>query len=157
MLPVRFCSLIYTMDSPYFNPPSSHTRSRADSTFSITSSTDNSSVRKRSTSQSSRPRSISTAHIERYSGLLPEQIQNQLSLNPRPLSNGNWSQSHPSPITHILSPPIIQETAPTPISEQQATNLPKLSIDRRKDPIKANPSAEHKAKDLPHTSAPSMA
>ncbi|KAF1352064.1 hypothetical protein BDV97DRAFT_311532 [Delphinella strobiligena] len=146
------------MDSPYFNPSSStHSRSRADSSFSITSTTDTNSVRKRSISQSSRPRSISTANIERYGKLLPEQIQNHLNLYSAPLNSSDWPISQPSPQPNTLPPPRIQEIAPTPVERQHNPNLPNQNTDRRNEPITAITSAEHTVKSEPSTTSGNMA
>lgn len=146
------------MDSPYFNPSSSsHSRSRADSSFSITSTTDSNSVRKRSISQSSRPRSISTANIERYGKLLPEQIQNHLNLNSAPLNSSDWPLSQPSPQPNTLPPPLIQETAPTPVERQHNPKLPNQNTDRRNEPITAITSAEQTVKSEPSTTSSNMA
>lgn len=145
------------MDSPYFNPSSSRPRSRADSTFSITSTTENSSIRKQSTSQPSRPRSISAANIERYRALLPEQVQSQLNLGSGPPSNSSRTSSHLSLQPQLLSPPLIQEIAPTPVAEQHQSNLPDLDIDRKKRPITEITSAERIAKVVPATTSANMA
>ncbi|KAI4737954.1 hypothetical protein E4T50_11563 [Aureobasidium sp. EXF-12298] len=80
------------MNSPYLSPSSSSDpRTRTDSIFPIHLQ-DTAGIKKRSNSRSSRPRSISSANIERHPELLPDQIQDRLNLN----SNG-WTANTHSP------------------------------------------------------------
>ncbi|KAI5204799.1 hypothetical protein E4T39_03466 [Aureobasidium subglaciale] len=81
------------MNSPYLSPSSSSDpRTRTDSIFPIHLQ-DSGGIKKRSNSRSSRPRSISSANIERHPELLPEHIPSRLNN----LGSNDWTAAKPSP------------------------------------------------------------
>jgi hypothetical protein len=141
------------MNSPYLSPSSSSDpRTRTDSIFPIHLQ-DNSGIKKRSNSRSSRPRSISSANIERHPELLPDQIQDRLNLN----SNGWIANTHsPQPHPQHQSTSFNSTSEPPPI-QQAGETLTLPGFQSFQNSYNRFGSASRDPKHTPHTTSTDMA
>lgn len=153
------------MDSAYFNSSSSSSstlRSRVDSSFSTISTKDNNSIKKSSTSRPQRQRSISSTTLERHPSLLPEQVQQQLSITARPSSRENWNPPRTTAASHRLPAPVIKDTTLIPVLEQQQQQQQRSQLSNsvtgpREDPTATITKPERVSKIGPPTISSDMA
>ncbi|THW53832.1 hypothetical protein D6D25_03916 [Aureobasidium pullulans] len=135
------------MNSPYLSPSSSSDpRTRTDSIFPIHLQ-DSGGIKKRSDSRSSRPRSISSANIERHPELLPDQIQNRLNLG-----SNDWTASRLSPRPQHLQASFSSPSVTQPL---QAPTLPGFQSLQHDDTRFG--ASSRGSKDIPHTTSADMA
>lgn len=135
------------MNSPYLSPSSSSDpRTRTDSIFPIHLQ-DSGGISKRSNSRSSRPRSISSANIERHPELLPDQIQNRLNLG-----SNDWTAEKPSPRPQHLQNPFSSLSGTQPLQPPTLPGFQSLQNDDTRFGV-----ASRGSKDIPHTTLADMA
>ena len=139
------------MNSPYLSPSSSSDpRTRTDSIFPIHLQ-DTGAIKKRSNSRSSRPRSISSANIERHPELLPDQIQDRLNLN----SNG-WTAHPHSPQPQQQSTSFSSSSDPPP-TQQASESLTLPGFQSFQNSYNRFSPTARDFKQPPHTTSTDMA
>lgn len=139
------------MNSPYLSPSSSSDpRTRTDSIFPIHLQ-DTGGIKKRSNSRSSRPRSISSANIERHPELLPDQIQDRLNLN----SNGWTANTHSPQPQH--QPTSFNSSSDPPPTQQAGETLTLPGFQSFQNSYNRFGPASRDSKHPPHTTPTDMA